>query len=178
TDLPGSSRRRLSRPRSRASTGTGMPGLAPAAPVAPGRESAPPRRGARRRPSRGRRRGGRRRGAARALGGAVVGPARFFLLGLALPLERPAHEPAELRRAAGVLAIRFAVAPLTLYGLGRAFGAEIPSAFLIGAAMPSAFHLLILARVFELRPHLMRLLVLGSTVPAVAAVLAATAVLR
>jgi len=110
--------------------------------------------------------------------GAVVGPAGFFLLGLALPLERPSHGLTELRRASGVLAIRFAVAPLALYGLGRAIGAEIPSAFLLGAAMPSAFHLLILARVFDLRPHLMRLLVLGSTVPAVAAVVVATAVLR
>lgn len=120
-------------------------------------------------------------GVAESLGrvaGAVVGPAGFFLLGLALPLERPSHDLAELRRASGVLAIRFAVAPLALYGLGRAIGAEIPSAFLLGAAMPSAFHLLILARVFDLRPHLMRLLVVGSTVSAVAAVVAATAVLR
>ncbi len=110
--------------------------------------------------------------------GAVVGPAGFFLLGFALPLERPSHGLSELRRASGVLAIRFAVAPLALYAVGRAIGAEVPSAFFLGAAMPSAFHLLILARVFDLRPHLMRLLVLGSTVPAVAAVVAATAVLR
>jgi predicted permease len=112
------------------------------------------------------------------LAGAIVGPAGFFLLGLALPLERPSHDLAELRRASGVLAIRFAVAPLALYALGRAIGAEIPDAFLLGAAMPSAFHLLILSRVFDVRPHLMRLLVLGSTVPAVAAVVAATAVFR
>jgi len=112
------------------------------------------------------------------LAGAIVGPAGFFLLGLALPLERPSHDLAELRRASGVLAIRFAVAPLALYALGRAIGAEVPDAFLLGAAMPSAFHLLILARVFDVRPHLMRLLVLGSTVPAVAAVVAATAVVR
>lgn len=112
------------------------------------------------------------------ISGAVVGPAGFLLLGLALPLERPSHGPGELGRAAGVLAIRLAVAPVVLCALGRAIGAEIPNAFLLGAAMPSAFHLLILARVFDLRPHLMRLLVLGSTVPAVAAVVAATAVLR
>jgi malate permease and related proteins len=120
-------------------------------------------------------------GVAKPLGqvaGAVVGPAGFFLLGLALPLERPSHGLAELRRASGVLAIRFAVAPLALYGLGWAIGAEIPRAFLLGAAMPSAFHLLILARVFDLKPHLMRLLVLGSTVPAVVAVVAAAAVVR
>jgi predicted permease len=40
--------------------------------------------------------------------------------------------------------------------------------------MPCAFHLLVLARVFDVRPHLMRLLVVGSTVPAVAVVVLAT----
>ena len=54
----------------------------------------------------------------------------------------------------------------------------IPGVFYLAAAMPCAFHLLILARVFDLRPHLMRLLVVGSTVPAVAAALAVTAVFR
>ncbi len=110
--------------------------------------------------------------------GYAVGPAGFFLLGLALPLERPAHDVCELRRAAGALAIRFAVAPLVLLATGKAIGAEVPSVFYLAAAMPCAFHLLILARVFDLRPHLMRLLVVGSTVPAVAAVLAATALFR
>ena len=108
--------------------------------------------------------------------GAVVGPAGFFLLGLALPLERPSHGGAELRRAAGALVVRFAVAPLVLFSVGHALGADIPGVFYLAAAMPCAFHLIILARVFDLRPHLMRLLVVGSTVPAVAAVLAATAV--
>jgi hypothetical protein len=125
-----------------------------------------------------RRRRGRRRGAARTRGRRDCRAGRFFLLRLALPLERPSHDLAELRRVSGVLTIRFRIAPLTLYGLGRAIGAEIPSAFRLGAAMPSAFHLLILAQVFDLRPHLMRLLVLGSTIPAVVAVVAATAVLH
>lgn len=105
----------------------------------------------------------------------VVGPAGLFLLGLVLPLEPPAHDVAELRKAAGVFAIRFAVAPLVLLGCGLALGTEIPHAFLLGAAMPCAFHLLVLARVFDLRPQLMRLLVVGSTVPAVVAVVAASA---
>ena len=48
----------------------------------------------------------------------LVGPAGFFLPGLALPLERPSHDLAELR-VSGVLAIRFAVAPLALYGRRR-----------------------------------------------------------
>ncbi|MGH3005159.1 MAG: AEC family transporter [Gaiellaceae bacterium] len=105
----------------------------------------------------------------------IVGPAGFFLLGLVLPLEPPAHDLPELRKAAGVFAIRFAAAPLVLLGCGVALGTEIPTAFLLGAAMPCAFHLLVLARVFDLRPQLVRLLVVGSTVPAVVAVVAASA---
>jgi predicted permease len=105
----------------------------------------------------------------------VVGPAGFFLLGLVLPLEPPLHGILELRKAAGVLAIRFAVAPLVLLGMGFAFGTATPAAFLLGAAMPCAFHLLVLARVFDVRPQLVRLLVVGSTVPVVLVVLAASA---
>lgn len=108
----------------------------------------------------------------------VVGPAGFFLLGLVLPLEPPAHDAPELRKAAGVLAIRFAAAPLVLLGCGVLLGTEIPTAFLLGAAMPCAFHLLILARVFDVRPQLVRLLVVGSTIPAVVAVVAASAFVR
>ena len=37
--------------------------------------------------------------------------------------------------------------------------------------MPSAFHLLILARVYEVRPALMNRIVVGTTIPAVAAVI-------
>lgn len=111
------------------------------------------------------------------LAGTVVGPAGFLLLGLSLPLERVAHGAAELVRAAGVLAIRFAVAPLVLVACGVAFRAEIPRVFVLGAAMPCAFHLLILARVFGLRTNLTRLLVVASTIPAVIAVVAGNALL-
>lgn len=107
---------------------------------------------------------------ARSLAAVLVGPAGFFLLGLSLPLERPAHAPLELRRAAGALAIRFAGGPLALYAVGRLLEADVPGAFYLLAGMPCAFHLLVLARVYELRPALMRLLVVGSTLPAVAAV--------
>ena len=109
---------------------------------------------------------------------AVIGPAGFFLLGLALPLERPEHEGPELRRAAGALAIRFAAAPLVLAALGHLLGATIPPVFYLAAALPCAFHLLVLARVFDLRPQLVRLLVIGSTVPAVVVVAAGSALLR
>jgi malate permease and related proteins len=108
----------------------------------------------------------------------VVGPAGFFLFGLVLPLDPPAHDRPELRKAAGALAIRFAAAPLVLLACGAALGTDIPAAFLLGAAMPCAFHLLVLARVFDVRPQLMRLLVVGSTLPAVVAVAAAAALFR
>ena len=110
--------------------------------------------------------------------GAAIGPAGFFLLGFNLPLEPIEHGRDELRRAAGALAIRFAGGPALLLASGAAIGAEIPAAFYLGAAMPCAFHLLILARAFDVRPRLMRLLVIGSTVPAVIAVVGATAMLR
>ena len=109
---------------------------------------------------------------------AIVGPAGFFLLGLAIPLEPVVHGAGELRRAAGALAIRFVVSPLVLLLCGLVLGTSIPAPFYLGAAMPCAFHLLVLARVFDLRPALMRLLVVGSTVPAVAAVIAVTAFVR
>jgi predicted permease len=44
--------------------------------------------------------------------------------------------------------------------------------------MPCAFHLLVLARVFDVRPQLVRLLVVGSTLPAVVVVVAATVLVR
>ena len=106
----------------------------------------------------------------------VVGPLGFFQVGLSLPLDRLSYEPVELRRAAGAVAIRFAGAPLVLLVFGLALGAEIPGAFYLGAAMPCAFHLLVLARVFDVRPQLMRLLVVGSTVAAVGAVAAGAAI--
>jgi predicted permease len=110
--------------------------------------------------------------------GGAVGPAGFFLLGLALPLDPPAHDARELRRAGGVLLIRFALAPLVLAVCGVALGTHVPAAFYLAAAMPCAFHLLVLARVFDVRPQLVRLLVVGSTVPAVAGVMAAAAILH
>jgi len=111
-----------------------------------------------------------------AVAAALIGPAGFFLLGLMLSLERPSHGAGELRRAGGALLIRFAAAPLVLLGCGLALGASVPAVFYLAAAMPCAFHLLVLARVFDLRPQLVRLLVVGSTVPAVVAVVVVSAV--
>jgi predicted permease len=108
----------------------------------------------------------------------TVGAYGFFLLGLALPLHRIEHDAAELGRAGGVLVIRFALSPLVLLVCGRVAGAQIPSVFYLMAAMPVAFHLLVLARVYDLRPALVRLLVVGSTIPAVIAVVVGAALRR
>jgi predicted permease len=108
----------------------------------------------------------------------LVGPAGFLLLGLSVPLERFEHGREELRRAAGALAVRFAGGPLCLWAVAALSGAHVPAAFYLLAGMPSAFHLLVLARVYDLRPRLMRLLVVGSTVPAVASVALAAIVRR
>jgi malate permease and related proteins len=112
------------------------------------------------------------------IGSVLVVPVGFLLLGLALPLEAPSHDGVELRRAGGALLIRFALAPLLLLACGAALGASIPDPFYLGAAMPCAFNLVVLARVFDLRPHLMRLLVVGSTIPALVTVALAAAVFR
>ena len=117
-------------------------------------------------------------GAASSAAALVVGPAGFLLLGLSVPLERFEHGSGELRRAAGALAVRFAGGPLCLLAAGLALGAHVPAAFYLLAGMPSAFHLLVLARVYDVRPRLMRLLVVGSTLPAVAGVAVASLVLR
>ena len=104
---------------------------------------------------------------AESLAATAVGPAGFLLLGLSLPLDPPAHSAAEVKRAAGALGIRLAGGPAALWLVGSTLGADIPGVFYLLAGMPCAFHLLVLARVYELRPSLMRLLVVGSTLPAV-----------
>jgi predicted permease len=108
----------------------------------------------------------------------VVSAFGFLLLGLALPLDRVEHEAAEVARASGVLAIKFAVSPLVLFLCGRLLGAHVPGVFYLMAAMPTAFHLLVLARVYDVRPAFMRLVVVGSTVPGVVAVVVGVALRR
>jgi predicted permease len=109
---------------------------------------------------------------------AAVGPAGFFLLGSSLPLERVAHDAPELGRAAGALAIRFVGGPLALLVVALVLQIHVPHVFFLLAAMPPAFHLIVLARVYDVRPALTRLLVVGATVPAVITVAAAAAIMR
>jgi predicted permease len=110
--------------------------------------------------------------------GAVIGPYGFFLLGLSLTLAPMPRGPAELRRATGAVAIRLAGGPLALLATGALLGADVPGVFYLLAGMPAAFHLLILARVYDVRPALMNRIVVGTTLPAVAAVVLVVGLLR
>jgi predicted permease len=95
--------------------------------------------------------------------GSSVGPFGFLLLGLALPLSGVALARGELHRGLAALAVRYSAAPLLLLLWGRLLGVAVPPVFYLAALTPAASHLLVLARVFSLRPALMRLLVIGST---------------
>ena len=117
-------------------------------------------------------------GDARDLVGAVIGPYGFFLLGLSLSRERGSQRPQELQHALGAVAIRLAGGPLALLGTATLLGASVPGVFFLLAAMPSAFHLLILARVYEVRPALMNRIVVGTTIPAVTLVVLVTGIVR
>ena len=76
------------------------------------------------------------------------------------------------------MAIRFAGGPLALLATASLLGARIPGVFFLLAAMPSAFHLLILARVYDVRPALINRIVVGTTIPPVALVVLMTGIVR
>jgi predicted permease len=102
--------------------------------------------------------------------GALIGPYGFFLLGLSLTLAPASLRPTELRHAVGAVAIRLGGGPLALLATGALLGADVPGVFYLLSAMPAAFHLLVLARVYDVRPALMNRIVVGTTLPAVVAV--------
>lgn len=105
---------------------------------------------------------------------AVVGPMGFLMLGISLPLEQVEHDLREVARATGAMVLKIGAGPLILFVLGRAIGAHIPPTFYLLAAMPPAFHLLTIARVYDMRPALMRLMVVAATIPVVIAVVVAS----
>jgi predicted permease len=98
---------------------------------------------------------------------AIVGPMGFLMLGISLPLEQVEHDLLEVGRATGAMVLKIGAGPLILLALGTVFGAHIPPTFYLLAAMPPAFHLLTIARVYDMRPALMRLMVVAATIPVV-----------
>jgi predicted permease len=106
----------------------------------------------------------------RDVGAALIGPVGFLMLGISLPLEQVEHDLGEVGRALGAMTLKVGAGPLILFVIGTAIGAHIPSTFYLLAAMPPAFHLLAVARVYDMRPALVRLMVVAATIPVVAAV--------
>lgn len=100
----------------------------------------------------------------------LMGPIGFLELGLALPLERVAHDIHDLWRAGVPVLMRLVAAPAVLFGVDLAIGADVPAVYYLSIAMPAAFHTLILARVYGLPGAMMRLIVIMSTVIMVAAI--------
>lgn len=110
------------------------------------------------------------------LGAVVIGPIGFLQLGISLPLHQVEHDLMEVARATGTMAIKVGGGPLVLFVVATAIGAHIPGPFYLLAAMPPAFHLLVIARVYDMRPALMRLMIVAATIPVVAGVIIGSAI--
>ncbi len=96
--------------------------------------------------------------------GAIVGPVGFLLLGLSLPLGGFSHGRREVADVVGAIAIRILAAPLLLWGVARIAGVDVPDALFLIAAMPTAFHALVISRLHGLEVTVVRLGVLASSV--------------
>jgi predicted permease len=101
--------------------------------------------------------------------GAVVGPIGFLLLGLSLPLAFEAHDDGVVVRTIGAMCVRMLVAPAAVWLVARSAGVDVPGAIYLVAAMPTAFHALIIARLHEVAPTVVRLGVLATSTVAVVA---------
>jgi predicted permease len=103
----------------------------------------------------------------------VVGPFGFLLLGLSLPLDPWSGSRLSLRDL-GALVIRHALSPLCLLVVAAVLRVHLPAVFIFGSAMPCAFNLVVIARMFEVDASKTRGLVLISTALALAVILVAS----
>lgn len=103
----------------------------------------------------------------------IVGPFGFLLLGLSLPLDPWSGSGLSLRDL-GALVIRHALSPLCLLVVAAVLRVNVPAAFIVGSAMPCAFNLVVIARLFDVDARKTRSLVLISTALALAAILVAS----
>jgi predicted permease len=101
--------------------------------------------------------------------GAVVGPIGFLLLGLSLPLVFEPHDEGVVVRTTGAMCVRMLFAPASVWLVARLAGVEVPGAIYLVAAMPTAFHALIIARLHRVAPTVVRLGVLATSAVAVVA---------
>lgn len=104
--------------------------------------------------------------------GMLLGFVGFLQLGLAISLGPLRHRRGDMWRAAVTIVLRSSLGPLLLLLAHWMLGVDIPSVFYLLAAMPVAFYTMIVAAVFDMERELARLLVVISTVLALAAVVA------
>jgi predicted permease len=103
---------------------------------------------------------------------AVVGPIGFLLLGLPVPLGGFTHARREVAATLGAVVVRIVAAPCLVWLVAAATRTHVPPALLLVAAMPTAFHALVVGRVHGLDVGVLRLGLLVSTTFMVGAVLA------
>lgn len=104
--------------------------------------------------------------------GTVVGPVGFLLLGLSIPLGGFTHDRREVAETVGAVLVRIVVAPLLVFAVARMTDVDVPDSLYLIAAMPTAFHALVLSRLHDLEPAIVRLGVLvSSTVVVLATVI-------
>ena len=94
----------------------------------------------------------------------TVGPLGFLVVGLSVPLGRLALEQGEVVRGVGAMAVRYLVGPCLLALWALVLGLGAPTTFYLATVLPAATHLLVLSRLYSLRPPLIRLLVVVTTV--------------
>lgn len=92
--------------------------------------------------------------------GHVVGPVGFLLLGLSVPLHGFSHAPRDVMETGGACLVRVGLAPALVWIVARAASVEVPVALYLIAAMPTAFHALVLSRIHGLDVGVLRLGVL------------------
>ncbi|MEO6867993.1 MAG: AEC family transporter [Gaiellales bacterium] len=102
---------------------------------------------------------------------AIVGPMGFLLLGLSLPLHGFVHDRRDVVHTICASLVRIVAAPALLWGIAHLVGVQVPGAIYLVAAMPTAFHTVVIARVFNVQPALVRLGVVISTVAMLAVTL-------
>ena len=100
----------------------------------------------------------------------LVGPTGFLLLGLSVPLDRVRLTRHEAAAASVAIVVKVAAGPAALLGLDLLLDADVPDAFYLSSAVPGAFHLLVITRVYGLRPVLMRAMVVVSSMSMLVAV--------
>jgi predicted permease len=95
--------------------------------------------------------------------GTLVGPYGFVLLGLSLPLGGFSHGRHDVVVTAGAVVVRTMVAPMLVLLVAWVSGVDVPGSLLLIAAMPTAFHALIIGRVNGLDANVLRLAIVISS---------------